>query len=125
MSLYYVNYYHSLRFINIFIRIFFSTDDKTDDENKSQDEVESDDEDSDDGSSEANAIYPIQTRKEIVEYWFNNGKRRSLKSVINRYKKLEGHTEKFLYVWKHRIENSNIPPSYIKNAHLYFLFLIP
>lgn len=45
--------------------------------------------------------YPREKRAKIVEYWWNNGKKRKFSSVQQNYRKLKN--EKLLYTWKARI----------------------
>lgn len=69
-----------------------SIDYDTDCESELDDDVESDDPDFDVSMTEdedkdvKKEIYPIEKRKEIADYWYNNGNRRKLSSVQARYK---------------------------------------
>lgn len=87
---------------------FYCTTDSEEDE--SEDDVDENvDVGSDYESSENEAIteiYPIETRRKIVEYWLNDGgKRRSFKRMQHLYKKLT--REDLLWKWRNRLNRSN------------------
>lgn len=46
-------------------------------------------------------IYPIEKRKEIVDYWLNQGNKRTFKAVQHRYRKITSLD--VLRKWKQRI----------------------
>lgn len=76
------------------------------DEFSSDEELEKDDplyvDASDDDEDKKNELYPIDVRKKIVEYWWNNGNKRKFSSVQKNYKKLTN--EGSLRIWKNRFD---------------------
>lgn len=61
--------------------------------------MESDDPD----ENQHDEIYPADQRKKIVEYWYNDGNKRSFSSVKHRYRKL--NNENTLRTWKKRMDD--------------------
>lgn len=70
------------------------TDDEGDDQQKK-------DQQRDDRKQEHAELYPIEHRKEIVDFWLNNGSPRKFESVQHRYKLVT--SIEVLRQWKHRI----------------------
>lgn len=54
-----------------------------------------------DKDDDENECYPIEKRKEIIDYWQNNGSPRKFSAIQNRYKKVKN--AQLLYTWKSRI----------------------
>lgn len=50
-----------------------------------------------------NEVYPIEKRKEIVDWWWRNGNPRPFSSVQARYRKLK--SESTLRTWKYRFDH--------------------
>lgn len=48
-------------------------------------------------------FYPVQKRREIVDFWWNGGLKRKFSCVQNRYKKLR--LENTLHIWKYRLDH--------------------
>lgn len=74
------------------------SDEESDSDSGSNYEVESGNSDEEKGRE----LYTIDQRKKIVDYWWNNGKKRTFKSVQNKYRKLT--CENTLRQWKTRLE---------------------
>lgn len=62
--------------------------------------------DSEDEKADKDEVYPIEKRREIIEFWLNEGgKKRSFNRVQHKYRKVT--SENLLRLWKSRLSRSN------------------